>query len=55
MIPPAMNLLEKLLELDPRKRLTASRALDSRYFLSEPVAPDRPEDLEGVPNRSKIS
>jgi len=42
---PAMNLLEKLLELDPEKRLTAERALDSRYFLSEPIAPERPEDL----------
>lgn len=41
----AMNLIEKLLELDPNKRLTASRALTSRYFLTEPRAPDRPEDL----------
>ena len=42
---PAMNLLEKLLELDPKKRLTASRALASRYFLSEPKAPENPEEL----------
>jgi hypothetical protein len=41
----ALNLLEKLLELDPQKRLTAGRALDSRYFLADPRAPDRPEDL----------
>eukprot|EP00934_Nitzschia_sp_Nitz4_P001039 Nitzschia sp. Nitz4//scaffold8_size234185//221329//223783//NITZ4_001305-RA/size234185-snap-gene-0.64-mRNA-1//-1//CDS//3329559950//1039//frame0 len=42
---PAMNLIEKLLELDPKKRLTAGRALTSRYFVAEPRAPDRPEDL----------
>ena len=42
---PALNLVEKLLELDPQKRLSASRALNSRYFLSEPRAPERPEDL----------
>lgn len=41
----ALNLIEKLLELDPSKRLTADRALNSRYFLSEPRAPDRPEEL----------
>jgi hypothetical protein len=41
----ALNLLEKLLELDPQKRLTASRALNSRYFLADPKAPDQPEDL----------
>jgi serine/threonine protein kinase len=42
---PALNLVEKLLELDPQKRLTASRALNSRYFLAEPKAPERPEEL----------
>ena len=45
MPPSALNLLEKLLELDPNKRLTAGRALNSRYFLSEPRAPEHPEDL----------
>jgi hypothetical protein len=45
MSAPALNLVEKLLELDPHKRLTASRALNSRYFMSEPRAPDQPEDL----------
>jgi serine/threonine protein kinase len=44
----ALNLLEKLLELDPKKRLTADRALDSRYFNSEPFAPERPEDLGAI-------
>lgn len=42
---PALNLIEKLLELDPNKRLTANRALNSRYFLSDPRAPDNPEEL----------
>ncbi len=41
----ALNLIEKLLELDPTKRLTADRALNSRYFMSEPRVPERPEDL----------
>lgn len=45
---PAMNLLEKLLELDPYKRLTADRALTSRYFLSEPIAPENPEELGSI-------
>jgi Protein kinase domain len=40
-----LNLLEKLLELDPSKRLTASRALESRYFKVDPKAPDLPEHL----------
>lgn len=42
---PCLNLLEKLLELDPVKRLSASRALESRYFKAEPRAPDFPELL----------
>jgi len=40
-----LNLLEKLLELDPGKRLKANLALESRYFKSEPRAPDFPEQL----------
>jgi len=43
-----LNLLEKLLEWDPRKRLTAANALDNRYFWSQPVAPDNPADLGQV-------
>lgn len=41
----ALGLLEKLLELDPRKRFTASRALSHRYFQTDPVAPEDPRDL----------
>ncbi|KAG7360375.1 serine/threonine protein kinase [Nitzschia inconspicua] len=46
--PLEMGLIEKLLELDPRKRLSADIALKSRYFLTEPIAPDRPEDLGAI-------
>eukprot|EP00571_Detonula_confervacea_P005609 CAMPEP_0172322142 /NCGR_PEP_ID=MMETSP1058-20130122/45102_1 /TAXON_ID=83371 /ORGANISM="Detonula confervacea, Strain CCMP 353" /LENGTH=744 /DNA_ID=CAMNT_0013037801 /DNA_START=32 /DNA_END=2266 /DNA_ORIENTATION=- len=42
---PALSLLEKLLELDPKKRFTARGALHHRYFQSEPVAPDDAKDL----------
>ena len=42
---PALNLIEKLLELDPKKRLTANRALESRYLKCDPRPPDRPEEL----------
>lgn len=42
---PAMNLLEKLLELDPKKRLTANRALTHLYFQMGPVAPEDPKEL----------
>lgn len=41
----AMNLLEKLLEWDPRKRLTAANALKNRYFWTQPVAPVDPTEL----------
>jgi cyclin-dependent kinase 12/13 len=41
----AIDLLEKLLELDPSKRMTAGRAMTSRYFLTEPRAPENPDEL----------
>lgn len=41
----ALNLMEKLLEWDPRKRLTAAFALQNRYFWTQPVAPENPADL----------
>jgi len=41
-----LNLLEKLLERDPNKRLKAKQALDSRYIKFEkPRAPEYPEQL----------
>ena len=40
-----MSLLEKMLELDPKKRFTAGRALEHRYFQSDPIAPDDPKQL----------
>ena len=42
---PALNLLEKLLEWDPRKRLTAANALQHSYFWKAPAAPDDPTQL----------
>ena len=41
----ALGLIERMLELDPKKRIRAGRALDSQYFLSHPVAPENPADL----------
>lgn len=41
----ALSLFEKCLELDPKKRVTASRALEHRYFQSDPIAPLDPREL----------
>ena len=41
----AITLLEKLLVWDPRKRLTASNALQHKYFWTQPVAPANPAEL----------
>ena len=45
MKPPNSISENAMLELDPGKRITAKSALTSRYFLSEPRAPDDPADL----------
>ncbi|KAL7504065.1 hypothetical protein ACHAXN_005163 [Cyclotella atomus] len=41
----ALNLLEKLLELDPKKRISARAALNHRYFRVEPLIPSDPSEL----------
>uniref|UniRef100_A0A803L4W3 Protein kinase domain-containing protein n=1 Tax=Chenopodium quinoa TaxID=63459 RepID=A0A803L4W3_CHEQI len=47
---PAYDLLSKMLEYDPRKRLTAAQALEHEYFKMEPLPgrnafiPSRPEE-----------
>ena len=41
----AMDLIEKLLTLDPRKRMSAKGALASRYFIMDPKVPDDPAEL----------
>ncbi|GMG99840.1 hypothetical protein Nepgr_001680 [Nepenthes gracilis] len=47
---PAYDLLSKMLEYDPRKRITAAQALEHEYFKTEPLpgrnafVPSRPEE-----------
>ena len=38
-------MLEKLLELDPKKRMSARAAINHRYFRIEPIAPLDPSEL----------
>jgi cyclin-dependent kinase 12/13 len=38
--PEALDLVDRLLVLDPAKRISASEALDSDYFWTEPFPPD---------------
>ncbi|EGC30913.1 hypothetical protein DICPUDRAFT_157293 [Dictyostelium purpureum] len=45
----AFDLLDKLLCMDPKKRITASEALDSAYFWTEPL-PCNPKDLPQYPS-----
>lgn len=41
----ALSLMERLLALNPKKRLRAGMALQSQYFKYDPIAPDNPEKL----------
>lgn len=45
----ALALIERMLELDPKKRWRAQRALESSYFRSKPLAPLDPKDLGPMP------
>lgn len=45
----ALALIERMLELDPKKRWRAQRALESSYFRSKPIAPLDPKDLGPMP------
>eukprot|EP00026_Physarum_polycephalum_P008175 Phypoly_transcript_08254.p1 GENE.Phypoly_transcript_08254~~Phypoly_transcript_08254.p1 ORF type:complete len:386 (+),score=52.98 Phypoly_transcript_08254:341-1498(+) len=46
--PEALDLVDRLLTLDPSKRISASEALDSDYFWTEPFPPD-PSTLPKYP------
>jgi len=46
--PEALDLVDRLLTLDPNKRISASEALDSDYFWTEPFPPD-PSTLPKYP------
>jgi len=46
--PEALDLIEKLLTLDPKKRISASEALDSEYFWTAPLPCD-PSEIPAYP------
>lgn len=46
--PDALDLVDKLLTLDPKKRITASEALDSEYFWCHPL-PCEPSMIPSFP------
>jgi len=41
----ALGLLDRLLVMDPLKRISAHAALNSKYFMTKPYAPSDPSDL----------
>jgi len=48
---PTLELLEKLLALDPLKRISATDALDTDYFWTDPL-PCRPDEIPSYPVHS---
>jgi cyclin-dependent kinase 12/13 len=50
----ALDLLDRLLTLDPTKRATAAEALDSDFFWTEPL-PCSPEELPKYPSANEFS
>ena len=46
--PEALDLVDRLLTMDPNKRISASEALDSDYFWTEPFPPE-PSSLPKYP------
>lgn len=47
--PSSLALIERLLELDPKKRWRAKQALGSQYFRAKPQAPADPQELGVIP------
>lgn len=47
--PSSLALIERLLELDPKKRWRAKQALGSQYFRAKPQAPTDPQELGVIP------
>lgn len=47
--PSSLALIERLLELDPKKRWRAKQALGSQYFRAKPQAPADPQELGIIP------